>query len=479
MDKKVRAATNAKAIRARTSKKATTKRRMEPRQPRVSITRAANVPRAGTRVRLYRQGLGDCILVRLPKDDGSDFSLLIDCGVAVATADAADIIKKVLADVSETMNNRLDVLAVTHEHWDHVSGFQQAQDEFGKLSFGEVWLAWTEDGSDELARRLKKDHVDAFAAISRSAAVRAISGDSAGANDLLLIAGMLGAAGEKTRAALDIAKAKAGPGGPRYCLPTNLPIEIEGTGARIYVLGPPHDEKAIRHFNPSKRDPETYELALDGTGLLAAGVFTALGCSRDVRPFTDSASIPMEAARGMPFFQRNYWGTPGDGSEWKRIDGDWLASTDEFALMLQSATNNTSLVLAIELSDGDVLLFAGDAQVGNWQSWQGLNWTLGDGRKVTGPDLLSRVVFYKVGHHGSHNATLRQQGLEQMKNLKTAVIPVDEVVAKKMRWGAMPLPGLVAALDQQTAGRTIRTDRDAPANMTGLMTEQLYFEFAI
>jgi len=50
---------------------------------------------------------------------------------------------------------------------------------------------------------------------------------------------------------------------------------------------------------------------------------------------------------------------------------------------------------------------------------------------VTGPDLLARTVFYKVGHHGSHNATLRQQGLEQMKRLKTAVIPVDEVVAKR------------------------------------------------
>jgi len=44
--------------------------------------------------------------------------------------------------------------------------------------------------------------------------------------------------------------------------------------------------------------------------------------------------------------------------------------------MLQSATNNTSLVLAIELEDGDVMLFAGDAQVGNWLSWQDLTWTL-------------------------------------------------------------------------------------------------------
>jgi beta-lactamase superfamily II metal-dependent hydrolase len=479
MGKKVRIKKNAKTAKARIAKKTTTKRRIETRPSPGSTAPAGNGSRPRARVRIYRQGLGDCILVRLPKDDGPDFSLLIDCGVAVATTDAVGTIKNVLADVGKTTNNKLDVLAVTHEHWDHVSGFQQAQDEFGKLSFGEVWLAWTEDGKDELAQKLKKDHADAFAAISRGAAVRAMSGDPGGASDLLLIAGMLGAAGEKTHVALDIAKAKAGADGPRYCLPTNLPIDIEGTGACIYVLGPPHEEKAIRHFNPSKRNPETYELALDGSGLLAAGVFAALGLSKDVRPFTDSVSIPMEAARAMSFFQYKYWGTPGDASEWRRIDDDWLGSTDEFALMLQSATNNTSLVLAIELSDGDVLLFAGDAQVGNWQSWQELNWTLDDGRKVTGPDLLSRTVFYKVGHHGSHNATLRQQGLEQMKKLKTAVIPVDEIVAKKMRWGAMPLTSLVAALDEQTAGRTLRTDRDAPAGVEGLTADQLYFEFAI
>lgn len=43
------------------------------------------------------------------------------------------------------------------------------------------------------------------------------------------------------------------------------------------------------------------------------------------------------------------------------------------ALMLDSATNNTSLVLGIELDPGEVLIFAADAQVGNWLSWQDLS----------------------------------------------------------------------------------------------------------
>src|SRR5262249_57670453 len=97
------------------------------------------------------------------------------------------------------------------------------------------------------------------------------------------------------------------------------------------------------------------------------------------------------------------------------------------ALALQSATNNSSGVLAVELGGGDVLLFAGDAQVGNWLSWQDRKWPE-ENATATGPALLARTIFYKVGHHGSHNATLRAQGLEQMTNLRTAVIPVDREV---------------------------------------------------
>ena len=52
---------------------------------------------------------------------------------------------------------------------------------------------------------------------------------------------------------------------------------------------------------------------------------------------------------------------------------------------------------------------------------------------------MKRAIFYKVGHHGSHNATLREKGLEQMKNLRVAMIPVDEEMAKKKRWNHMPL----------------------------------------
>ena len=165
-----------------------------------------------------------------------------------------------------------------------------------------------------------------------------------------------------------------------------------------------------------------------------------------------------------------------------------LGVADDLALALQSATNNTSLVLAIEFVGGDVLLFAGDAQVGNWLSWQDLKWP-----DMTGPDLLARMVFYKVGHHGSHNATLREKGLEMMTKLRIAVIPVDQKVAIKMRWGAMPLESLVAALSnvrygskaalskqtERNNGQTLRTDIPPKHTIDGVTATDLYYEMAV
>jgi hypothetical protein len=50
-----------------------------------------------------------------------------------------------------------------------------------------------------------------------------------------------------------------------------------------------------------------------------------------------------------------------------------------------------------------------NAQVGNWKSWANVRFNV-PGRAKPRPahDLLSNAVFYKVGHHCSHNATLKR-----------------------------------------------------------------------
>ena len=432
------------------------------------------------RIRIYRHGLGDCILVQLQRKDRSDYKLLIDCGVALATQDAPAKVTAVVEDVVKETGGTIDVLAITHEHWDHVSGFIQAEESFKKLNVREVWVAWTEDAKDALAQQLRKDHDRALAMLGASAARMALAGQTDRATEIVNVVGLFGTAGQKTRTAFDKAKAM---GKLRYWQPDatqpspnqqTSPIHLGDPAVTIYALGPPHDAKLIRKTLQTTSDPETYELKLDRTEAFPTTLASLLEGGTSDPPFPTTVAIPIERARAMPFFQDNYWADKR--AQWRRIDTDWLGAASDLALAMQSATNNTSLVLAIEFDDGDVLLFAGDAQVGNWLSWQDRKWTI-DGREVTGPDLLARTIFYKVGHHGSHNATLKAKGLAMMERLETAAIPVDQIVAKKMRWEAMPFTTLIEELNRKTNGRTFRTDVPPEHPIDGVTVRDLYYEF--
>lgn len=108
-------------------------------------------------VRIYRQGLGDCILVRMKRPGHDDFKLMIDCGVVLGTPDAPKIMTRVMENLLSETQEKVDVLAITHEHWDHLSGFTQAPDAFAKLAVGAVWVAWTEDPKDDLANQLRTE----------------------------------------------------------------------------------------------------------------------------------------------------------------------------------------------------------------------------------------------------------------------------------------------------------------------------------
>src|SRR5690348_12161835 len=95
--------------------------------------------RPGVKVRMYRQGLGDCFLITLPRKDGKPYSILIDCGVILGTADAAVKMLAVVNDIISSTGGHIDLLLATHQHWDHLSGFLQAGDLFEKLKVDKVW----------------------------------------------------------------------------------------------------------------------------------------------------------------------------------------------------------------------------------------------------------------------------------------------------------------------------------------------------
>jgi len=62
----------------------------------------------------------------------------------------------------------VDLLAVTHEHRDHVSGFNQAHErETTRLGFEHVWFAWTERRRGTLSDELRAERAKERAALAR------------------------------------------------------------------------------------------------------------------------------------------------------------------------------------------------------------------------------------------------------------------------------------------------------------------------
>jgi len=455
---------------------------------RKPVAGAVSTASSRVRIRMFRQGLGDFFLVTLTRKDGTPFRMLIDCGVIVGTPNAKARMRELVTQMKADVDNKLDIVVVTHRHADHVSGFLQAQDLFEDtgLKIGEVWVSWVEDPRDQLGQQLLATHAKAEQALRLSATKLQGFGAAAGNEvaSLLDFRGeMLGAAkGSTTTAAVEIAKKlSTKPGSSlRYCRPTDAPIELDGTDARVFVFGPPPDLSLLGKMDPSKSNPETYGVAAMRSLLRDLGPALGLGADGTPgggQPFGASWTAKLDPAIAPQFIRDTYY---DPASDWQRIDTDWLQGASALALAFDQAVNNTSLVIAIELGDGDVLLFAADAQVGNWLSWYTLSWTMKDKSTVTTLDLLKRVTFYKVGHHASHNATLEAQGLELMEKIAYAMISVDANMALKKNWGRMPFPALLDALDKHTSGRTVRADQPIPAAAQGAVAgNNDYYELTL
>jgi hypothetical protein len=459
------------------------------------------------KVRMYRQGLGDCFLLAFPGETKPSY-VLIDCGL-VTSAPNRERIKDVVADIAKATNRHIDLLIVTHEHWDHVSGFLEAADGFKDIEIENLWLAWTEDETKDLAQKILEEREQRFAD------VRAALGRARQEPGMAHIRGLLdffgddgfgmgAAAGRGTVEALKRARALSKTPA-RYCYPKEELTVPGASGVRVYVLGPPLSKEKLEQVNPTVAGHETYTeadaTALDArrSFLMAArygGTSTALSANTDDQDLFD-LSFPFdkryrisEGEAKSDFFFRQHYGfeaaeVPGEkpGPEWRRIDDDWLDAAEDLALRLDRLTNNTSLVLAFELvKSRKVLLFPADAQVGNWMSWHDYTWTVQDGdrfRDVNAQDLLARTVLYKVGHHGSHNATLRDKGLKLMSHPDlVAMVPVDVKTAhEKKRWKKMPFQPLIADLKKRTRGRLLQVDQPLTEKPPEGVSEEVWKEF--
>jgi hypothetical protein len=456
--------------------------------------KAGAIAKPALRIRMYRLGVGDSFLLTLPRQDGTPFRMLIDCGIHTAMTGGADRIRRAAENIrSECEGGRLDVVVGTHEHWDHLSGFHHARETFATCRAGEVWCAWTENPADKDAQRLiegRKAVVDALwgtigrlgldgaTVPERWGGVFGFFGDLQGSGKLA------SSAAAALRGLVEGDESRI-----HYRAPGERPFDDVSDAWRIFVLGPPRDPAALRRADPREGTGDAYPFgaATLAAAERAAADLTVAASLRDDPPFAQRFQIPLSDTQGDPFFEARYWSDAAAGGaddpeawegreertqDWRRIDASWLDSAEPLALQLDKITNNTSLVLALELGpktgrENPVILFAADAQIGNWRSWAQVSWDYG-GRKVTGEDLLNRTIIYKVGHHASHNATLMEGGLELMRNLRLALVPTDATMAKKVRWGTLPWPSLLRRLAELTGNRLLRSDTGASAR--ALMT---------
>lgn len=437
-------------------------------------------------VRMYKGLLGDCFLLRVKQGD-SVSHILVDCGILQNVPGDAARMKAVAEDIVAATGGRLDLLVVTHEHHDHISGFAHASEVFfsDRLKIDNLWMGWTENDDDPQAKALnarfnKVKHALAVAggrAVAlEEAGVPGAAAALAGLENFIgpfeAVGGALGATERLTGRVIMRKlkeKVRADGGRPLFLEPGSV-LDTPGEARlRAHVLGPPRTEARLFQDLPTRRAGESHETYLDQR---FAAADQLLGLETD-RPGGDRPFPPRYALtetevqaggnEAADWLRDRYYGD----TSWQRVDTEWLGSASMLALKLDSDTNNTSLALAFETTPGGkVLLFAADAQVGNWLSWH--DQTYGD-PPVAAADLLERTVLYKVGHHASHNATLRDQGLELMRQGElTAMIPVVEEVAraqgrkdkdgKPTGWN-MPYPPLLARLEHLTAGRVIRGDR--------------------
>ena len=356
---------------------------------------------------MYRVGFGDFFLIIVPTAKG-DQHILIDCGVFKGTSGTGDLgsIVEAVEDLYKTTGGHLSLVIMTHRHADHIAGFSKAP-RFKDFTASMVWMPYWEQFNDqkkdsahnllvdiqELAANLAiqfrgREDGDAKEALAQLGNATGIEDFNAAATDKKKRGGNAGA--------LDLLKNQLGSDGEnvRYYAAgdkAELPKELKELKATI--LGPPPEKaKAFLALMDLKKGVGQYlDSMTDGDdGPSAIQPFAnewVVGADRYPQQDTiDYAAIMERVNNSQP---------------------DMLVTASS---KIENFLNNQSLVVLFEF-DEKRLLFAGDAQGGNWEYWlykteAPLKDPTDAGEIIeASKELLQTIDFYKVGHHGSTNAT--------------------------------------------------------------------------
>jgi len=343
---------------------------------------------------MYRPGFGDCFLLSF----GSPARhMLIDFGAhmhgEIGTMEA------IMDDIESETDKRLAVVVASHAHRDHISGFGKFVERFSTFTIGEVWLPWTDDPQDPDAKKLRTKQLALYDRLDKH-----LSASPPAADDLRGAAAVNALSNLRGNETATAALARAfGTGKARY-LHAGADVHDAGkiAGLSAQVLGPSKDKTFLGRMDPPA---DQRYLAAPGEPANAVHPFLSLEIP------SIAAEFSAEEAAAQPQVPAN---------ELVRLHELAESPAGALALALDNARNNTSLVLLLRYG-GKSLLFPGDAQWGNWQSWIGTD---------DATQLIGELDFLKVAHHGSENATpvsvvqaLRAQGLAVMVSTQNKPFP--------------------------------------------------------
>ncbi len=399
--------------------------------------------RAGKiQVRMFRVGFGDCFLLTLPTAQGPRY-ILVDCGVhskGNIKLEGTSLLEKAFDNIAQVTGKKLSIVIATHPHQDHISGFGSFAKQFGEFSISEVWMPWTEDPDDPQAKSL---HDKRTTLVSRLQAHFAALGMSEDIGPAAAVANMAGNA-----PAFQALHSGFGVGAKvRYFKAGDLAKEPAGIqGLNVSILGPPTDQKFLAQMDPPAND---HYLRLRGGDTGGAGMVEPF----DRQQWSFAKEDPSLAWPELPEAYK------------KELRSRANSAVDELAFALDQCVNNCSIVALLSYQ-GLNLLFPGDAQYGNWESWV---------KSSGSASLLSGVSFYKVAHHGSVNANPKE-ALEKMPDAKFAAM----MSTQSRPWPSIPAPGLLPALDRKTGKQWVRSDAiaisGAPSAPAGTVVPPVFQE---
>jgi len=363
-------------------------------------------------IRSYQVGFGDCFLMSFVYTEKDKRHVLIDfgtTGLPGKTAKPSVHMPKIANHIKSVCGSAgLTAVVATHRHADHINGFgtDSKTGKSGSIIAGLkpklVLQPWTEDpdakkdarSATRGSSRSRKSFVAGLAAMNDVAgmvariAMSPPSWMSASLQKELLFLGMDNIANKSAVENLIGMGSRKGAKAIWARHGDSSGLESLLDGVKVHVLGPPDLTQTEKIRKQRSKDPDQFwhllsgGASLNGKNLLATGISWGSGAK--------SHPVPPEAR----WFRDRL----------ESLNGQQLL---EIVRTLDQQMNNTSLILLFEVF-GKKLLFPGDAQIENWSyAFEDAP----DAAKTRA--LLADVDVYKVGHHGSLNATPKKGLWEQ------------------------------------------------------------------